>query len=262
MVISSEVDTGEMLGARWSRAIGLYVVLAFGLAGLLAACSSEGQSQLRDAAENVDTSELAENAGEARENADTGGGDNSGGDDSGGDDSGGDAAAADEGLSSEDWVLIVVLGVGALALIIFATSAATSHSQKKAAAGTERNRRLSEVAGGARWLQSAGTDDILGMTDPQQLGGAWSGVHQRFIDVEGQIAGVAGTTGDAGTDNALTYLGQSVAGLRGALQSYVSLRTDPGAAQDGAAAQQAAQTVSQCRQQLSGALGPVEQAMR
>ncbi len=50
-------------------------------------------------------------------------------------------------MSIEDWILLGILGVAALALIMGVTSAAHRHSAKKAAALAEQNRSIGEIVG-------------------------------------------------------------------------------------------------------------------
>ncbi|MFA9566422.1 MAG: hypothetical protein ACERLM_17250 [Acidimicrobiales bacterium] len=180
----------------------------------------------------------------------TGGGDGSGGGDDG------------SSLTTEEWILLGILAVAAIALIVGATSAAHNHSEKKAAAQAERNRTIGQVVGTSRWVHDQGSVEILRQSDPAQLDRSWDDVRGRMVDLEAQIATTRTSTDDAALERALGSLGQAVAGLRGALSSYVALRTGPDAGSQTALIQDATQTARERRQQLQAAIDPVAAAQR
>lgn len=165
---------------------------------------------------------------------------------------------AEDEFSDEDWILLIVLGVLALIVIIGATAAATNHSEKKEAARAALDRRTREISGGARWLHDQGSMEILRLTDPQQIRSAWAGVRGSTIDLESQITALRAGIDDPALDGSLAELGVGVAGLRGALESYVSLRLDP--ASSPALVENATQTVQDRRRQLDASMQTV--AMR
>lgn len=248
----------------------LFALLRLGVAGfvalgLLASCTSDGElgsnldgENLGEAAENVDTGELAEQAGDVADGAGENLPDvdidvNVGAEE--------EPPPEDEGFSDEDWILIVLLGIAALAIVIGATSAASKHSDKKKSAKADLNRQLGSIVGGTRWLADSGAIELVGISSPQQLQATWNGVRERSIDLESQIASLSGSV-DPGLSQSLTNLGQSVAGVRSSMRSYVTVRSDADGAASDAAVQSAADAVTRRCQQLRIDLGPIEQAMR
>ncbi|MGI9645530.1 MAG: hypothetical protein ACR2O6_09505 [Ilumatobacteraceae bacterium] len=195
---------------------------------------------------------------------DSGGGDSGGGSDSGGSDSGGDSGGSttpveetDDGLTTEEWVLLILLGIAAIAIIIGITSAATNRSDKKNAQKRNLNNRLRDVTSGCRWVNDQALPSVLQATTSDQLNYAWGSARKHMVDLEAKIANLAAGTGDSSLDRSLSALGQSVAGLRGAVESNVNLRLQPDANAQQAAIQASAQTVTQRRQQVDDALVPV-----
>ena len=168
--------------------------------------------------------------------------------------------ADDEGLSTEDWVLLAILGFAVIAVIVWATAAAEKRSAKKPAARDSLNSRLSHVSGMSRWVLDQASVEIMRMTDPAQLRAAWDGTRPRFVELESEIVVFAGSTGDSVLDQSLSMLGQSVAGVRGALDTLVSLRTGEDAVAQQALIDDAVRTVQERRQQLSTAIAPVQAA--
>jgi hypothetical protein len=166
----------------------------------------------------------------------------------------------DEGLSSEDWLIIALIGVAGLAIIFGATALATNRSGSKQAARASLARRLGEISGRARWVHDQGSIDVLRVSDPDQLRSLWNDVRVGMVDLEGTIAALAPSVGDAGLIQSLSYLGQSIAGLRGALESNVALRLDPGAAGQAELLEQSNRAVFERRQQVQAVLTPIEMA--
>jgi len=233
--------------------LALFAAIALGLVVLLGACSSDTQDQIRDAAgtiappEGTAPPETAPPETAPPETAPP---------------EEGTPTEDGEGLTTEEWVLIGILAVVVFALIIAGTSASARHSEKKQAARAGLNSRLGEIAGGSRWMVDQGSVEILRTTDPAQLRTSWDDLRRRAIDLEGQIATLVSSTGDGNLDESLRYLGQRVAGLRGSLDSLVSLRTAQDAASQQALIATTEQTVYERRQQVAAAIEPVSAARR
>ncbi|MGI9598233.1 MAG: hypothetical protein ACR2QK_18870 [Acidimicrobiales bacterium] len=201
---------------------------------LLAACSEEGQQQVSDALENVSTT-----VGD-------------GGGDSGGDGGGeaqpeptappateapaqpeptapvGEAPAegtTESDLSSSDWILLILLGIAAVALIAAAVSAAGRHSASKSARKNAVANRLGDIIGSARWIHDSGSMEVLLVQDPNQIQSAWAPVRTRMMDVESQISTLAANTRDGDLQRSLHGLGQAVTSLRSAEEGYVTTMT-------------------------------------
>ncbi len=263
----------------------LGAAMTLGLFAVVGGCSSETQGKIQDAADNANLgSGQGGSGGDSGGGSDTGGGDPNGGgsnapdvtlpDVTGPPETAPPATApaatappatdssSDTGLSNEDWLLLAILGVVAFAVIVGATSAATHHSDKKSAARAELNGKLSDIVGGCRWLHDSGSLDVLRQSDPIQLTSAWDTFRGRAVDVEGRISALAAGPIDSNLVQSLNFLGQSVAGLRSALSSNVSLRMDAEATSQLPLVDQSTQTVTDRRRQLDQAVGPVASAMK
>ncbi len=175
---------------------------------------------------------------------------------------GGDGGDGGSDLTNEDWILLGVVGVLAIGLIMGVTSVASRHSETKAAAKADLNSRLGEIVGSARWVHDQGSIEILRQTDTRQLASSWNGVRERIVDLEARISVLASETGDRRLEQALTRLGQTAAGLRGALESSVSLRLGADAPEQTDLIQDARTTVDERRRQLGQAIDPVAAAQR
>ena len=152
-----------------------------------------------------------------------------------------------------------MLGV---AVIMGVTSLAHHHSEKKQAVKANLNSRLGEIVGSARWIHDQGSMDVLRVSDPRQLASTWDGVRERIIDLESNVSGLGSQVSDRSLQQSLSRLGQTAAGLRGALESSVSLRLGSDAADQADLIQGARQTVEERRQQFGQAIDPVAAAQR
>ncbi len=231
------------------RDLWVLAAILLGLTGLLVACSEEGEDQNgQDQGANEQPAETAppETQPDTTEAPPADGGETS-----------------DDGLSTEDWILLGVLAVVVVALIAGVTSAAGRRSAAKAAAGSELRTQLSEIVGASRWVHDSGSIEILLATDPAQAQSAWMEVRRRMVDLEGQISVMAAGTTDTNLDTILRNLGQSVAELRGAAETYVSAKLRlAGAADSAELLRLPDQTVNDHRQRLQAAIEPVAAAAR
>lgn len=170
----------------------------------------------------------------------------------------GDEDADDDGLTTEEWILLIVLGVGLIAVIIGATSAASSHSEKKSRERSERQRQVNDVVGGSRWVLDQGTTMVLTPTDGGQVQSVWASVRPRVLEMEQSVARYGAGSGDDDLDRALSRLGVELGGLRSALDSYVSAV----ASDHPDLVEQARVTVNDRRRQVDVALQPIAQVPR
>jgi hypothetical protein len=243
---------------RPPRRLAFFAAVALALVALLSACSSETQDQIKDAVGTIAPPEGTsppETAPPETAPPETAPPETAPPEE-------GTPTEDGEGLTTEEWILIGILAVALFALIVGGTAASTRHSDKKQAARSSLNNRLSEIAGASRWMVDQGSVEIIRTTDPTQLRMAWDDLRRRAIDLEGQIAALASGTGDGNLDESLRYLGQRVAGLRGSLDSLVSLRTAHDAASQQALIATTEQTVYERRQQVATAIEPVAAARR
>ena len=89
--------------------------------------------------------------------------------------------------------------------------------------------------------------------DPQQAQNVWNSVRPQVVQLEGTIAQQSAGTGDSQLDGSMSRLGQDVAGLRGALDAYVSTATGG----QTALVEGAQQTVMSRCQQVETSLQPI-----
>ena len=162
-----------------------------------------------------------------------------------------------DGMSTEEWIVLVVLAVAAAAVIVGATYASTRHAQRKGAAQSVLRDRLNNIVGTSRWLQDQGSVEVLRPSEPEQLHQAWNGIREHAIDLESEIAVLARQVGNSRLSRVLVDLGQSVAALRGALDANVSLRVDPAALDHAELVQSSTHTVHQRRYQLDTTVAAV-----
>lgn len=140
------------------------------------------------------------------------------------------ADGSDDGLTTEEVVLLVLLGLAAVALVMGVVSMATNHSDKKKSEASLRRRQIGELEGLGRWILDQGSVEVLRASDAQQLEVAWQTMRPRSIDLETRCSSLASSIDDSEISDTLRHLATDVAALRGALETTVSLRLDPNAA--------------------------------
>ena len=160
----------------------------------------------------------------------------------------------EDGLSNEDILILALLGGAAVVAILVATSLASSHSEKKAASQLASQTRSADLIGGFRWVNDQGTQEILRTSDPAALSHSWQATNARIIELESSAASMQQQAPNEETAIALDSVGRSAAGLRAALSSDVSLRTDPEMAGRDDLVRSSAQSVQQRRFDLDRAL--------
>ena len=223
---------GKMSAARRIRR---GVAVAIGAVVLLGACSSDGIGPL----EGIDVTAPAE----------------------GGEPAPDPEPAPDDETSTGTWVALILLGLGAFALIAGAISMASRRSGKKQAAQSAARHSSAEVIGLTRWLVDQGSVDVLRATDVQQLAMAWNSVRGRAVDIENRCQVLASSTGETTQSEALRTLGLAVASLRGALETSVKLRKDPNAPNTQPLIDDNSQTVSLRRQEAQLAMDALSRLM-
>jgi len=160
------------------------------------------------------------------------------------------APVDDDGLTTEEWVVLIIMGVAAFALIMVVVALATNHSDKKKAVQSSQNRRVGELVGLGHWILDQGSVEVLRATEAQQLQTAWLTMRARSIDLETRSASLARTTDDRDVSEMVLRLAAEVAGLRGSLETNVSLRLDPNAAANTTLIDDTTRSVYQRRQDV------------
>jgi hypothetical protein len=195
---------------------------------LLAACSEEGQQQVSEALENASTT-VADGSAAPTAPPET------------------EAPApepeqpapeqpvqeqptqaTESGLSSSDWLLLILLGIAAVALIAAAIAAAGRYWASKLARKNAVATRLGDIIGTCRWIHDSASMEVLLIHDPAQIQAVWAPVRTRMMDVESQISTLAANTHDGNLQRSLHALGQSVTSLRSAEEGFVTTMSRSG----------------------------------
>ncbi|MGA7758382.1 MAG: hypothetical protein WBL31_13840 [Ilumatobacteraceae bacterium] len=137
------------------------------------------------------------------------------------------APADEDGLTSEQWVLIIVLGFVVVAIVIGATALASRRSRDRDELRLSHRRRLDDITRSCRSIHDSAVLSILQTNDPTILQTSFAAARAQLIDLEARIAGLADELTDEHDRRALHELELAVAGVRTALESNVGLRTDP-----------------------------------
>lgn len=134
--------------------------------------------------------------------------------------SGEDAASSDDGLATEEWLLLILIGAVLVAGFVALLRRGGARDERRA----ETNRRVAEAAGGARSVHDQAMS-VMQIVDPGQQQAAWSSLRTRAMALEGQISALAPGVTNASLLAGLQDVERSVAELRSAMESYLSLRT-------------------------------------
>ncbi len=132
------------------------------------------------------------------------------------------ADSDDGGLSTEEWIALIALGILAVGAIIAVTAWISGRSERSGQLAAERDRQSNKVIGGARWAHDQAAMTVLATTDAAALQSTWPAIQAQLFDVEASIA--ASKVGDPARDSEIALVGRSVGDLRGALAADVALR--------------------------------------
>lgn len=185
---------------------------------------------------------------------DSGSGDSGSGDSGSGDSASGDAASQDDDLDLVSILAILVLLAGAIALI--ASAVQRGRDRNRSGAPTGDNAARNKLTQDLLWVQNQASSVIADGADPSQLQSAWPVARQHFQQIESEAAQAAVDGGNSDRSSAANQAGQSVAALRGAIDSYLSSTGSaaptgtPSATDPKAAVRQAMAQVEAARQVL------------
>jgi hypothetical protein len=159
--------------------------------------------------------------------------------------------AEDDGLTSEQWIIIVLGGLLLIA-VIAAIAAMMSRRSNGANVASAQQVQLDGIMRNARAIYDSTVLTVLQPNEPAGLQSVWSVAQRQLIDLEAQVTSLSSGITDSATLAVLQQLGIAVTGVRGALESNVSLRL---AGQDQATLVDASnQTALARRAELEGAL--------
>jgi hypothetical protein len=166
-------------------------------------------------------------------------------------------AADDDGLTSEEWALLIVIGLAVLALVIGAASLASRRTRRRNQQRTTHQQRLDDITRGCRSVHDSAVLSILQTSNPAMLQSTFAAARSQLMDLEARAAALATELPDESARRALHDLGLAVAGVRGALETNVGLRMDPEGPGHGELIDASNRTVLYRSEQLESALQQV-----
>lgn len=251
-------------GTTWRRIAGIVAIGAAAVAFSACSVTSSGPDGSSSVDVNVSLPDVSlpslDSGGGGSSGGDSGGDNsgNSGGGDSGNSNNGGNGgntgssgsnnsggnastSATNDGLSPLAWAVIIIGVIAAIALIAGSSS---SEDRQARADSRRRNqfRRINGVIQNSRWASSQAST-ALTLDDAQSLQSAWTQARTYLPDIETTAASIATDVDDSELASAVGNVGQTVASLRGAMDSYVNTRVHH--ARDDATARAAEQSVRQ-----------------
>jgi hypothetical protein len=163
----------------------------------------------------------------------------------------------DEGLTGEEWALLIVIGVAVLAIVIGAASLASRRTRRRNQQRTTYQQRLDDITRGCRSIHDSAVLSILQTSNPVMLQSTFAAARNQLIDLEGRASTLAAELSDESARRSLHDLGLAVAGVRGALETNVGLRVDPEGPGQGELIDASNRTVLHRSDQLESALQQV-----
>lgn len=140
-------------------------------------------------------------------------------DEGGGTDPGTEPEEEDDGLTTEQWVALILLGILLIAIIAAIAGAAGRRSDNKAQSESDRQ-RLDGVRNSGRWAHDQAALSVLN-ADPSVLASTWSQVQSQMMSTEASI----NATYVQSAQNEVGQVGRGVSDLRVALGAYVTAAT-------------------------------------
>ncbi len=163
----------------------------------------------------------------------------------------------DEGLTTEEWTLLIVVGLVVLAIVIGAALLASRRTRRRDQQRTTHQRRLDDIVRECRSVHDSAVLSILQTSNPAMLQSTFAAARNQLIDLEGRATALATELPDESDRRQLNDLGMAVAGLRGALETNVGLRVEPNEPQQGELIDSSNRTVLHRSEQLESALQQV-----
>jgi hypothetical protein len=162
-----------------------------------------------------------------------------------------------DGLTSEEWAVVILLGLAVVAIVAGATALASRNKGGRSEPRPEAQWRLDEVTRGCRSIHDTTVMSVLQASNPAMLQSTWGAARAQLIDLEGRVGALAPDLPEESQRQSLYELGHAVAGVRGALEANVNLRLDPQAADQADLIQASSRTALYRSEQLESALQSV-----
>jgi hypothetical protein len=132
-----------------------------------------------------------------------------------------------DGLTSEEWAVVIVFGILVLLIVIGAAALASRRSRHRADVHTTNQRRLDDITRSCRSIHDSAVLSVLQANDPTVMQSTWAAARGQLVDVEARIESLRSDLTDDGQRGSLHELGSAVTGVRDAIESNVNLRLDP-----------------------------------
>ena len=119
----------------------------------------------------------------------------------------------DEGLTTEEWTLLIVVGLVVLAIVIGAALLASRRTRRRDQQRTTHQRRLDDIVRECRSVHDSAVLSILQTSNPAMLQSTFAAARNQLIDLEGRATALATELPDESDRRQLNDLGMAVAGL-------------------------------------------------
>jgi hypothetical protein len=158
---------------------------------------------------------------------------------------------SDDGLTSQQWTFII-LGALLVIAVIAGVAAMMSRRSKGSGVASSQQARLDGIMRNARAIHDSTVLTVLQPNEPAGLQRVWSVAQRQLIDLEVEVKSLTAEVADAAALPVLQQLDVAVTGVRGALESNVSLRL--GSEDQAALVEASNQTALTRRAELEAAL--------
>jgi len=132
----------------------------------------------------------------------------------------------DESLTTEEWILVILLGLLVLAAVAGIGALLSRGSKGKSAGATSNQVLLDDITRTCRSIHDSSVLSLLQANDPVSLQSGWAAARGQLVGLEGRISQLAVGISDAADLRTVHELGAAVTGVRGALEANVRLRID------------------------------------
>jgi hypothetical protein len=157
-------------------------------------------------------------------------------------------------LTTEEWVLVILLGLLALAAVAGIVALFSRRSKGQSVDTSSKQRLLDDITRTCRSVHDTSVLSLLQATDSVTLLSGWGAAQRQLVDLEGRISSLAVGLTDPANLRSVQELGAAVTGVRGALESNVGLRMEAGASGQADLIEASNRTVLYRSEQLESAL--------
>lgn len=162
------------------------------------------------------------------------------------------AEGEDQPLTTEEWVLVILLGLLILGAVA-AIAAMLGRGSKKGSTNS-RQMRLDDINRMSRTVHDSSVPSVLHASDVAAIQSAWAATQHQLVDLESRVAALATDITDTEARRAVQEVANASVGVRGALESNVALRVGTDAANQTDLIENSSRTVMQRNDQLETAL--------